>query len=289
MTDIQSPRPATILDREALEARLRLAAEQTDESIDVTDCALLLAALDRPRVPLERYRHHLSQLVGDAAKLGADLGAAESLEARLEALTQVIAQDHGYRGDEQTYEDLQNANLMRVIDRRKGLPVSLGLLYLHAARGQGWRIDGLAFPGHFLLRLELNGRREILDPFHGRARRPAELRELLKAAAGPEAELRPAHYAPLGNRDVLVRLQNNIKIRLLRDERPEAALRVIESILLFAPGHGPSWHESGLLHAHLGNLRAAIAGLEHYLELGADAATLQEVSRVLQEIKTRLN
>jgi len=289
MTKSDSLNPSSVLGREALEARLRLVAGQADPEIEPAVCALLLAALDRPRVPLERYRHHLSQLVRDTADLGAELGAATSLEARLQALHQVIVERHGYGGDERTYEDLQNANLMRVIDRRKGLPVSLGLLYIHAARGQGWPIDGLAFPGHFLLRLELDGAREILDPFHGRRRQPADLRELLKSMAGPEAELRPEHTTPVGNRDILLRLQNNIKLRLLRDERPEAALKVIESMLLFAPGHGPSWHEAGLLHANLGNLRAAILGLEHCLELGADTKTLHEAVRVLQEIKARLN
>ena len=289
MTTSNSLNSYAVLSREDLEARLRLVAGQADSEIEPADCALLLAALDRPRVPLERYRHHLSQLVQDTADLGAELGAATSLEARLQVLRQVIVERHGYGGDEQTYEDLQNANVMRVIDRRKGLPVTLGLLYIHAARGQGWPIDGLAFPGHFLLRLELGGARQILDPFHGRRRQPADLRELLKAALGAEAELRPAHTAPVGNRDILLRLQNNIKLRLLRDERPEAALQVIESMLLFAPGHGPSWHEAGLLHANLGNLRAAILGLEHYLELGADTRTLHEAARVLQEIKARLN
>ena len=70
-----------------------------------------------------------------------DLGRAR------QALNDIILLKHGYSGDELTYDDLQNANLMRVIDRRKGLPVALGILYLHAARAQGWDRSVSAFPG----------------------------------------------------------------------------------------------------------------------------------------------
>lgn len=88
----------------------------------------------------------------------------------------------GYAGDVLTYDDLQNANLIRVIDRRKGLPVALGILWIHAARARGWRADGLAFPGHFLVRLE---HRVIVDPFNeGRLCDAAFLRRLLRATAG---------------------------------------------------------------------------------------------------------
>jgi regulator of sirC expression with transglutaminase-like and TPR domain len=134
------------------------------------------------------------------------------IEARVGALIQVIADDLGYRGDELTYDDLQNANLMRVIDRRKGLPVALGILYIHAARAQGWQAHGLNFPAHFLIAVEIAGQRAILDPFRGqRIGGAGALRGLLKSMLGEDAELSPAHSATLPNRAVLLRLQNNIK------------------------------------------------------------------------------
>src|SRR5258705_307800 len=125
------------------------------------------------------------------------LGAGD-LAARAQALNEIILLKHGYSGDELTYDDLQNANLMRVVDRRKGLPVALGILYLHTARAQGWESVGLAFPGHFLVRLGEGAERLILDPFHGgRIRGAATLRGLLKAMAGAAAQLRPHHFAPV--------------------------------------------------------------------------------------------
>jgi regulator of sirC expression with transglutaminase-like and TPR domain len=202
----------------------------------------------------------------------------------------VILGGHGYRGDTLTYEDLQNANLMRVIDRRKGLPVALGILYIHAGRAQGWEMAGLAFPGHFLLRLEDEGGRLILDPFHGgKLCAAAELRDLLKATLGNEAELAPAHYATVSDREILLRLQNNLKLRLIEGQQTESALAVIEGMMLFAPDHAALWRDAALLHVERGNLRAAIAALERYLALAATGPERQQAAVFLQRLKARMN
>ena len=66
---------------------------------------------------------------------------------------EILAERHRLLGDDQTYDDLENANLISVIDRRRGLPVALSILYIHAARRQGWPVEGSNFPGHFLIRL----------------------------------------------------------------------------------------------------------------------------------------
>src|SRR3546814_6699790 len=126
-----------------------------------------------------------------------------------------------------------NANLMRVIDRRRGLPVALGILYLHGARAQGCAICGLNFPGHFLLRLDLGAERSIIDPFNGGQPRDAvELRALLKGMAGENAELRPEHTRPVGCRDVLLSLQNNIKMRYVQEEGSVEDLAILENMLM---------------------------------------------------------
>lgn len=248
--------------------------------------ALALACRDRPRVDLARYHHHLDSLAVEAAAAGA---AAHSPEERRAALATVIAGRYGYEGDRLTYEDLQNANLMRVIDRRKGLPVALGILYLHAARAQGWGAAGLAFPGHFLLRLGESPERLVIDPFdRGRARDAAALRDLLKSVAGAAAELEPAHYAEVGDRDILLRLQNNIKLRLIQSRRLDAALAVIEGMLLFAPDHAALWREAGLVNAELGNLRAGITALERSLDRAGDEASRHQAALLLQQLKSRL-
>ncbi len=274
-----------------IKALLRSIAAQADEKINLGEAALALAALDRPRVGLERYRHHLALLARETTEEAARRGgAASGLDDRIAALNAVLFDRYGYRGDTLTYDDLQNANLMRVIDRRKGLPVTLGILYLHTARAQGWHMVGLSFPGHFLVRLDHDGRRAILDPFEkGQVREVADLRELLKAMAGADAELTAAHYEPVANRAILLRLQNNIKLRLIQNGHIDRAVEVVETMLMFAPDQAALWREVGMLHVRLDNLRAAIAALEQFMQREAGDAPRHHVAALVQDLKAKLN
>jgi regulator of sirC expression with transglutaminase-like and TPR domain len=179
---------------------------------------------------------------------------------------------------------------MRVVDRRKGLPVALGILYMHAGRAQGWDTVGLAFPGHFLIRLSDGAERLILDPFHGgQVCGAAELRELLKATTGQESELQAEYYAPVPDRDVLLRLQNNLKARLLQAERHERGVGVVETMLMLAPDLAELWREAGMLHARLGNMRAAAAALEQFVLRAPDGMARHQAAAMLQQLKAKLN
>jgi regulator of sirC expression with transglutaminase-like and TPR domain len=259
------------------------------DGMALAETALALAAIDRPRVALARYRAHLDEVGGEVAEGAAGAAPGDAAEAAA-ALARTLAGRHGYEGDEKTYEDLQNANLMRVIDRRRGLPVALGILYIHAARRQGWTMRGLRFPGHFLIRLDLAGERVILDPFHGgRTVAPSDLRDMLKAMSGGGAELAPDHYAAVSDRDILLRLQNNVKLRQLRADDAVGAARTLQAMRLIAPAEPELGRELGLLQARLGNLGAAIAALESYLASGADDRLRHQTAIVLQQIRNRLN
>jgi regulator of sirC expression with transglutaminase-like and TPR domain len=256
-------------------------------TLPIAEAALALASFDRPRVALTRYKQHLRAVARDVGRRSA---AGVRLAARASALNEIILLKHGYSGDELTYDDLQNANLMRVIDRRKGLPVALGILYLAAARAQGWEAVGLGFPGHFLIRLSEGPERVILDPFHGgRTLDAMALRELLKAIAGQEIELTPEHYAPVADREVLLRLQNNLKSRLIQGQQHERALRVVETMQMLAPDLAELWRESGLIHAQLGNMRAAMSAIEEFVARVPDGSARHEAAIMLQQLKTRLN
>jgi regulator of sirC expression with transglutaminase-like and TPR domain len=266
---------------------LRELAALASPILPIGEAALAFASFERPRVGLARYRQHLATIARD---VGRHSGAGGDLAARALALNEIILLKYGYSGDELTYDDLQNANLMRVVDRRKGLPVALGILYLHAARAQGWGSVGLGFPGHFLVRLSAGAERLIVDPFHGgRVCDAATLRELLKAMAGQEVELAPEHYAPVADRDVLLRLQNNVKSRLLQAGRHEHALRIVETMLLLAPDLAELWHEAGLLHAHLGNMRAAVNALEQFIIRAPEGNARHQAAAILQQLKSKLN
>lgn len=268
-------------------ATLARIAAQEDDAIDLAEGALALALLDRPRVPLRRYREHLAELAAGVRGLA---GAEPDLAAATAALNATLFERHGYAGDTLNYDDLQNANLMRVIDRKRGLPVALSILYLHAGRAQGWAMAGVNFPGHFLVRLDRGGSRAILDPFHGgRTLGTDALRALLKSVAGQEAELTPAHYAPLGNRDILLRLQNNIKLRRIQAGQIEAAVATLEGMLAFAPAKAELWRECGLLRARLGQVRAALGALEKFTELESGHDERFRIAALMQELKAKLN
>lgn len=266
---------------------LESVGRQPDEAIDLAEVALLLAALERPETDLGPYRRHLATLASNLA----DVAVTESdgLDARVAALTQILAEQHGYIGDRRTYDDLQNASLIGVIDRRKGLPVALGILYLHAARAQGWRAVGINFPGHFLIAIEDDDERVILDPFEGGVQIDLpRLQLMLKTALGADAELQPEYYASMTNRGVLLRLQNNIKKRVLdAGDHPRAA-SVVEGMLAIAPELPDLWREAAELRAEIGELRSALRALDKLLLL-ADDSERSEAMALRRNIATRIN
>ena len=284
--DVTSRR--TILSRrsELLETLHGIGAGE-DAAIDLADTALLLAALDRPGVEIEPYREYLASL---SAETAAEATGTPGVAMQVSLLRKILVQRHGYGGDKETYEDVRNANLIDVIDRRKGLPVALGILYIHAARAYGSAIVGLNFPSHFLVRIEARGQRGIIDPFHGGKLMIAQdLRERLKELNGPDAEIGPAHYTAVDDRDILVRLQNNIKLRAVRDKDLPRALEVLETMTSIAPQRTELWWETAVLHHRLGNLRTAIAILEEFLAGTAGDGEIAVIEDLLRQLRTRLN
>ena len=258
-----------------------------DEAIDIADTALLLAAVHRPDEALQPYREALAGIARDAQESTA---RSHSVDMQAAALTNLLVGRRGFRGDTETYDDPRNANLMHVIDRRRGLPVALGILWMHAARAYGGEIVGLAFPSHFLIRLSARGQRLIVDAFGGgRSLGAEDLRRMLKQRNGADKEIEPAHYAPVGNRDVLIRLQNNIKLRALAANDPARALDVLQTMTLLAPDRGELWWETALLHSRLGNMRTAIATLESYLAAGSHDAKRNDIEDLLRRLRSKVN
>lgn len=286
--------PPPTYDAESRDRFLRELAAADGSVLPIAEAALALASVERPRVEPGHYRDHLRALVRDVGRHAAGLQPAGStrggdLAARARALNEIILLKYGYSGDERSYDDPQNANLMRVIDRRKGLPVALGILYIEAARAQGWDMAGLAFPGHFLVRLSQAGERLILDPFHGgRSCGAVELRGLLKALAGAEQELLPEHYAPVSDREVLLRLQNNLKSRLMAAGQHERARAILATMQLLAPDLAALWYEAGTVEAQLGNLRAAISAFQGFLARTPEGPARHQVAALIQQLKSRL-
>ena len=192
MTTIHAPEP-----RSAIEA----AGNLPDAELDIAAVALQLARVDAPDADWRQVAAHFSDIarsVVEAATLDSKADKGD-LEARRLILAEALHGRFGYQGDSETYDDMANANLIRVVERRRGLPVALGILWLHAADAAGWAAYGVDFPGHFLLALEGPRGKLILDVFAGgKVLEAQDLRALIKRDfelafdAGIDAILTPA-------------------------------------------------------------------------------------------------
>ncbi len=293
---------------------LRAAGDAADDPNDLAQTALALGAADMPDLVLDPYRAHLARIVADVAARAAVLQAQAdkrhspgdpSIEAHAKALLQahaladVIAGDFGYDGDRVTYDDMANANLVRVIDRKRGLPVALGLIYIHAGRANGWAVSGVNFPGHFLIRL--NGMVRggpppvLIDPFSGGSILDEQgVVALLARVQGLEdedptqADLERA-LAPVSARAVLLRLQNNIYARATSARDTARASAILARMTAIAPRDPALWLERGDLDGATGSLMSArtayaraaeLALAEGRTQLARDARTRSDKLRI---------
>lgn len=262
------------------QAALEHQSFRDDDDIDIAETLVALAAADNPAHDFDMERAHLASL---------SKGISGSPSAR--RLSDRIATDLGYRGDRDTYDDLKNADIAAVIARRKGLPVALGLLYILAGRQLGWPVSGMNFPGHFLIRIEeAESEPRIMDPFdHGRVVTMTEVRQLLSRISNTEARLHPMYMAAVPARQVLVRLQNNIKVRALQAGDVDRAIEILRRISLFAPGESSVWLEISGIEAGRGNMRRAISLLEEGADHASTENALQAMADARQALGRRLN
>ena len=276
----------SLIEREIFD-RLRAVGSHKGKLDDIGEVGLLLAQLSLPNNELRPYLKELDLISSDMSQ--ASLGV-KTLVDQIKSLHDVIYSQHGYHGDVVSYNDTQNANLMRVIDRRKGLPVSLGILVIHAARSQGWNIAGLNFPGHFLLRLSKLGEHAIINPFDdARLMLVDELNQLLKSVYGSNIKLSREFIKTVSDRDILIRLQNNIKTRALQEGDRKRAIEVLVSMNLIEPINIDILSELALLESDQGNYQRAIKRLELFLERNLKALDRVRIMALKDELIQNLN
>lgn len=265
----------------------------TDQAIDIFAAALALSIVHRPSIVIDKYFHHFNALIDNLNVKFEELCALENgdtVVVQAQALHNVMARKHGYIGDDRHYDDLQNVDMMRVIDRRLGMPITLCILAIAVCRSLGWRADGLNFPGHFLMRLEKDGERLILDPFQGGIALSApDLRVIIKRNLGDGAELSGDYYHPCTNREMLLRLQNNIKYRLIDSEHYAEAIEIVDIMKLIAPDDYRLDLDMAVLLARVERPKAALSYLVRYIASVPDAGERAEAEAFLRELRGSLH
>ena len=268
-------------------ARFEAIGARGENLIDIGEAALLLANLDLPTNCLSVYHDELNLITSD---MSAASQGAETLRDRIGVLSDTLYKKHRYQGDLETYDDPQNANLMRVIDRRKGLPVALGILAIHAGRSQGWEISGLNFPGHFLLQLSKSGEQALIDPFdEARLVGNEDLQRIFRRIHDRQMPRRTDFIQAISDRDILVRLQNNIKIRALGAGNRKRAIEILQSIILIVPGNGELLAELALLEASAGNIKSALAHIEKFMARNPGFAHANKLLSLKERLTRSLN
>uniref|UniRef100_UPI0035CC154E transglutaminase family protein n=1 Tax=uncultured Sphingomonas sp. TaxID=158754 RepID=UPI0035CC154E len=252
-----------------------------DEELTLDIAALELAALDHPEIELTCYVDTVTALADRLATVG---GPSLSAMGRAEALSVVLAQEFGLGGDRETYDDSRNADLIAVLDRRRGLPVALSILYASAARRIGWSADILNTPGHVLMRLGHDTAPVIIDPFnHGECVTPAQVARLLRDM-GDDTRTVVDQVSPMSNRMVLVRLLTNQATRAEASGDGSRALILYARITSIAPAYGHGWWERARLELRAGALLAARASLSAMLEMTRDFELRLQISAALEAL-----
>ena len=270
--------------RDEAEQVLKVLGAAEGDDFSLLEAALACALHEDPNRDPETLRAGAKDAV---ARLKARLERGESPE---EALAETMAGDLRLAGDLTTYDHPDNADILAVWERRKGLPVALGVLYLHVGRRCGLIVSGVDFPGHFLLRIETDEGPLALDPFsEGRVVLPSELtRRAYMAGLTPGvAEHLEVLMAPADDRAVLMRLQNNIFARASQARDFARAERSALRRALLDPSDHRPWLDVAAAREGQGALAGALEALARAQELDGGAAIAARAAR--ERVRLRLN
>jgi regulator of sirC expression with transglutaminase-like and TPR domain len=278
---------------------VRSFAQAVESSDGLAEPALIMARLDHPRFDPAPYLSRLDQM-GTAARQRIDRrrSRARTRQSResLDALNDYLYGEVGLGGIQDQDDDTRGSFLSDVLDGRQGIPVSLGVVYLEVARRAGLRIEGVTFPGHFLVLCPLDEAAPgepvsaVLDPFsRGRLLSERDCRDLLHERLGDQVSYHPVLLAPASRQQILARMLLHLKrVYITLRSFPQARL-VTELLMVVSPSALEELRDRGLLAYHLRDFPAALRDLETYLKLAKAEDTeesREERSRIWEHIKT---
>jgi regulator of sirC expression with transglutaminase-like and TPR domain len=260
-----------------------------DEEIPLFASALLIARDEYPQLADADYEARLRQYTRRLRKV-VDLDQAPA--AQLRSLNSFLFEELGFSGDDQDYYDPRNSYLNDVIDRRLGNPISLAVVQMELARRLGVALQGVSFPGHFLVRLPMDEGIVVLDPFQkGRSLDAAELRRRARTHLDTQDidDQRLARMLePASHRAILSRMLRNLKGVYCEREQWEKALRCCDRLLTVDSHQPTEYRDRGQLYLKLGHRRAAREDLHRYLKLVPQAEDAESVGAEMAELGVNL-
>lgn len=265
--------------------RLRAEVSRPDQEIDLARAALLVASEEYPQLSPERYLVRLDLL---AEEVHDRLNGETAPLLVLEELVDHLFRQRGFAGNRQSYYDPRNSFLNDVLDRRLGIPLSLGILTLEVGWRLGLPLAGVNFPGHFLVRYAGDEIRLLIDPFHGTRCFEDEAQQILDQVYGGVVRMQDRFLRAASRRDMLVRLLTNLKAIYLKVNDLPRALAAIERILLLRPTLKGEVRDRGMVLAKLGRHEEALEHLEAYLTASPDARDCEHIGEVVTRLRRRL-
>lgn len=267
------------------DARARFEALLSKEDVPLAEAALAIAAEEYPALDTMRYVKRLNELATRVRIHAPEPARAGTL---LLAVRTVLFDEERFRGNDEDYYDPRNSFLNEVLDRRLGIPISLSLLYIEVARRAGLELQGVAFPGHFLVKYAPPGGTEVfIDAYNGGEVLSADECAARFKAASHGRPVEPRHLSGVGPRQILARMLHNLKRIYLERSDDIRLWWVVDRLLLLEPGQPEELRDRGLISARLGNSAAAARDLEAFLELAPDSPDSAQVREILANVRSR--
>jgi regulator of sirC expression with transglutaminase-like and TPR domain len=286
--------PGTVtMKRNTPNDRLKALLQQPEEELNLAEAALLCAAEEYPNLDVDTYLQRLDDL---AAGVRQRLPEHPTLEDILVALNDYLFDVEGFGANTDDYYDPRNSFLNEVLDRKLGIPITLSILYIEIGNRLGLSLEGISFPGHFLVKSATSDGDIVLDPFSGgMALSEEDLVERLRQRFG-DADAPSAPLAPLlqtaGKKEILLRMLRNLKAIYLKNDDPMKALTTVDRMLLIDAELVDEVLERSELYEKLECFRPALDDLRRYLSLNptpTDASDLRRRLIDLERIASRLN
>ncbi|WP_321796293.1 SirB1 family protein [Caballeronia sp. J97] len=259
-----------------------------DDSLPLTEAALSLAQDAYPDLDMQAALAEIDELVVRARRRMPD-GA--DVKQKTDALNRYFFRELGFSSNLNDYYDPDNSHLNVVLRRRRGIPISLAVIYLEMAEQLGLPVRGVSFPGHFLLRVATPGQDLMLDPTTGQTLSEAQMVEMLEPYVQRVGEsigsaLRVL-LQPATRREIVARMLRNLKGIYLQTERWQRLLAVQQRLVIALPNSIEEVRDRGFAYARLDYLRPALEDLQRYIEIRPDAEDATVVETELHELRQR--